>query len=58
MVGKTVDVLFEQGKKGMSQGHCPQYCLVTAEGGVSGEVSPVVIDGCDDEMLHGHICRQ
>ena len=58
MIGKTVEVLFEQGKKGVSQGHCPQYCLVAAEGGVPGEVSSVVIDGCDDEMLLGHICPQ
>lgn len=55
MVGKRVNVLFEQKKKGMTSGHCPEYCLVEAEGGVPGKVMAVTIESTDGKTLRGRV---
>jgi len=53
MVGQTVEVLFETSKRGVSAGHCPQYCLVEAKGGESGRVQRVRVTGASDDKLTG-----
>lgn len=56
LVGQTVEVLFEQSQKGLYSGHCPQYCLVKAEGSrLSGKLRQVRIDSTDGECLYGEI---
>lgn len=55
MVGKRVSVLFEQKKKGVASGHCPEYCLVEAEGGRTGEVMTVLIESTDGKTLRGRV---
>jgi hypothetical protein len=56
MIGTEVEVLFEQSQKGLWSGHCPQYCLVKAEGSrLSGEVRRVRITAADGENLFGEI---
>ncbi|MBQ5812861.1 MAG: radical SAM protein, partial [Clostridia bacterium] len=55
-VGKEVEVLFEQSQKGLYSGHCPQYCLVKAEGSrLSGKIRTVRVESTDGDCLLGHI---
>ncbi|HPX33044.1 MAG TPA: tRNA (N(6)-L-threonylcarbamoyladenosine(37)-C(2))-methylthiotransferase MtaB [Erysipelotrichaceae bacterium] len=56
-VGKTVKVLFERYKNGVSIGHCSQYILVKvySKTDYTNQLKDVYVDSVDGKILSGHI---
>jgi len=57
LVGTTLPVLFEEEKKGLWQGHAPNYVAVRAEGqNLHNELRDVRITGVEGPALLGELC--
>ena len=57
-VGSTLPVLFEEEKRGIWQGHAPNYVLVQAEGkGMHNQIRPVRITGLAGGGLVGEVAE-
>ncbi len=56
LVGQTVEVLFEEERDGLAQGHAPNYVLVKVpETGLHNQVRPVRITGVGEDCALGEL---
>jgi len=54
--GKTVSVLFETEKNGISEGYTPEYCRVFVKStGLHNQTRPVLVERADGEILIGRL---